>query len=173
MWLSKEQCSSLKMILGSKHVGAILNYLCKEFYVYSLVGELINSLNAELNPVCHLLALIGAHHILHVSRIVVKWLCEMHGATIKIKNIPNYLNFSRKWKSYFFSTKSVTWLFFYSNSPISDAAVEGAVFHTLQFKERRKHRLGHFVIFFKLIWCNRKELHVSAPVTRPTLHVPS
>jgi len=26
-------------------------------------------LNAELNPICHLLALLGAHHILHVSRI--------------------------------------------------------------------------------------------------------
>jgi len=23
---------------------------------------------AELNPICHLLALLGAHHILHVSR---------------------------------------------------------------------------------------------------------
>ena len=31
-------------------------------------------LNAELNPICHLLALIGAHHILHVSRIRVKGL---------------------------------------------------------------------------------------------------
>jgi hypothetical protein len=28
-------------------------------------------LNAELNPICHLLALIGAHHILHVSWIRV------------------------------------------------------------------------------------------------------
>jgi len=30
-----------------------------------------NPLNAELNPICHLLALLGAHHILHVSRIGV------------------------------------------------------------------------------------------------------
>ena len=30
-----------------------------------------NALIAELNPVCHLLALLGAHHILHVSRIRV------------------------------------------------------------------------------------------------------
>ena len=29
-------------------------------------------LSAELNPVCHLLALLGAHHILHVSRKRVK-----------------------------------------------------------------------------------------------------
>jgi len=32
----------------------------------------INPLNAELNPICYLLALLGAHHILHVSRIRVK-----------------------------------------------------------------------------------------------------
>ena len=29
-------------------------------------------LNAELNPICYLLALLGAHHFLHVSRIRVK-----------------------------------------------------------------------------------------------------
>jgi len=28
-------------------------------------------LNAELNPICHLLALLGAHHIFHSSRIRV------------------------------------------------------------------------------------------------------
>jgi len=32
----------------------------------------INPLNAELNPICYLLALLGAHHFLHVSRIRVK-----------------------------------------------------------------------------------------------------
>jgi len=37
------------------------------FYFY-----LFNPLNAMLNPICHLLALLGAHHILHVSRIRVK-----------------------------------------------------------------------------------------------------
>jgi len=31
----------------------------------------INPLNAELNPICHLLASLGAHHILHVSRVRV------------------------------------------------------------------------------------------------------
>jgi hypothetical protein len=33
--------------------------------------ESINPLNAELNPICHLLVLIGANPILHVSRIKV------------------------------------------------------------------------------------------------------
>ena len=32
----------------------------------------INPLNAELNSICYLLALLGAHHFLHVSRIRVK-----------------------------------------------------------------------------------------------------
>ena len=32
----------------------------------------LNPLNAELNPICHLLALLGAHPILHISRIRVK-----------------------------------------------------------------------------------------------------
>jgi hypothetical protein len=32
----------------------------------------INPLNAELNPICYFLALLGAHHFLHVSRIRVK-----------------------------------------------------------------------------------------------------
>ena len=32
----------------------------------------LNPLNPELNPICYLLALLGAHHFLHVSRIRVK-----------------------------------------------------------------------------------------------------
>jgi len=34
----------------------------------------INPLNPELNLICYLLALLGAHHFLHVSRIRVKLL---------------------------------------------------------------------------------------------------
>ena len=33
-----------------------------------------NPLKPELNPICYLLALLGAHHFLHVSRIKVKLL---------------------------------------------------------------------------------------------------
>ena len=32
----------------------------------------INPLNAELNPIRHLLALVGARHIVHVSRLRAK-----------------------------------------------------------------------------------------------------
>jgi hypothetical protein len=37
-------------------------------------GELkfFNPINAELNPICQLLALLGAHAIFHISRIRVK-----------------------------------------------------------------------------------------------------
>jgi hypothetical protein len=41
------------------HAGLIIGY--------------INPLNAELNPIRHLLALVGARHIVHVSRIRVKY----------------------------------------------------------------------------------------------------
>ena len=33
--------------------------------------HLLNPLNVELNPICHLLALAGAHHFVHVSRLRV------------------------------------------------------------------------------------------------------
>ena len=36
--------------------------------------DLFNPLNPELNPIYYLLALLGAHHFLHVSRIRVKLL---------------------------------------------------------------------------------------------------
>jgi len=39
-------------------------------------------LNAELSPTCHLLAILGAHHILHVSRIRVKMCFCARGATV-------------------------------------------------------------------------------------------
>jgi hypothetical protein len=33
---------------------------------------ILNPINTELNPICHLLALLEAHHILHISRKKVK-----------------------------------------------------------------------------------------------------
>ena len=57
----------------------------------SLCPIIINPFNAELNPICHLLVLLVAHHILHVSRIrvkpvVMRW--GRHGAPPVDKNIP-------------------------------------------------------------------------------------
>jgi hypothetical protein len=39
----------------------------------------INPLNAELNPICHFLTLLGAHHILHISRVRVKTYLQVVG----------------------------------------------------------------------------------------------
>jgi len=41
----------------------------------------INPLKTQLKPICHLLALLGAHHILHVSRIRVNVLKFMLSTT--------------------------------------------------------------------------------------------
>jgi hypothetical protein len=41
--------------------------------------------NAQLNPICHLLALLGTHHILHVRRIRFKYLNATFKATEKSK----------------------------------------------------------------------------------------
>ena len=38
---------------------------------HDIYSDIFNPLNAQLNPICHLLALFGAHHILHVRRIRV------------------------------------------------------------------------------------------------------
>jgi hypothetical protein len=40
--------------------------------IYVLIPAILNPLNAQLNPICHLLAFLGAHHILHISRLRVK-----------------------------------------------------------------------------------------------------
>jgi hypothetical protein len=40
--------------------------------VLNIGHTVLNPLKAELNPTCHLLALLGAHLILHISRIKVK-----------------------------------------------------------------------------------------------------
>jgi hypothetical protein len=40
---------------------------------FQILTAAFNPLNAELNPICHLLALLGVHHILHVGRIRVKF----------------------------------------------------------------------------------------------------
>ena len=43
-----------------------------ECFPYTAMKCFFNPLNAELNPICYLLALLGAYYFLHVSRIRVK-----------------------------------------------------------------------------------------------------
>ena len=40
-------------------------------YKLYIVLCFLNPLNAELNPICHLLTLLGAHPVFHISRIRV------------------------------------------------------------------------------------------------------
>ena len=55
---------------------SVKNSVLLECWIYVvLVGAsplYFNPLNPELNPICYLLALLGAHHFLHASRIRVK-----------------------------------------------------------------------------------------------------
>jgi len=54
--------------------------------IYAVVFNVkINPLNADLHPICHLVALLGAHHILHVSRIRVKYI-HVVGKYYVVKN---------------------------------------------------------------------------------------
>ena len=51
----------IKIFQNFKHVCVIREVFCETF-----------PLNADLNPIRHLLALVGARHVVHVSRIRVK-----------------------------------------------------------------------------------------------------
>jgi hypothetical protein len=68
-------------------VFGLVNAPCKASYIKQAVSQCFfarhswfmyvtnfNPLNPELNPICYLLALLRAHHFLHVSRIRVKLL---------------------------------------------------------------------------------------------------
>jgi len=50
----------------------LTEYLTEKGHFFVIFTNLINPLNAELNPTCHLLALLETRHILHVSRTRVK-----------------------------------------------------------------------------------------------------
>jgi hypothetical protein len=43
--------------------------LSRFHWTHNYSTAFLNLLNAELNPICHLLALLGAHYLLHISRI--------------------------------------------------------------------------------------------------------
>jgi len=58
-------------------------------FIYVYFIRVINPLNAELYPISHLLALLGAHPILHVSRIRVNILISCFFTQVHFLN--NYL----------------------------------------------------------------------------------
>ena len=78
----KNVCTRNKCAPKAK--GTLIKEHIKMFFLYqsfiysptdalvSCLKNNINPLNAELDSICYLLALLGAHHFLHVSRIRVK-----------------------------------------------------------------------------------------------------
>jgi len=73
--------------------------LCSMLFLNSLLFitlDYINPLKAELNPICHLLSLLGANHIFHVSVLRVRGffflikICKsVHHRTIQIDHQPD------------------------------------------------------------------------------------
>jgi len=96
LWLQKDMLdvhdiSEQQMWLAADTPASLLrvpryNYWYPCFFRCST--QSLNPLNPELNPICYLLALLGAHHFLHFSRIRVKLLTfrrlmsYMYGAPI-------------------------------------------------------------------------------------------
>ena len=66
------------------------------YYIYLQLGcypvAVVNPLKVELNPICHLLALLGARHIFHVSGLRVKDSTPLHryAATDVSKQLSNF-----------------------------------------------------------------------------------
>jgi len=57
----------------SEDIWQLLDVICPLLHsMHVLLPYIFNPLKPELNPICYLLALLGAHHFLHVSRIRVK-----------------------------------------------------------------------------------------------------
>jgi len=54
-----------------KYFRSVPRTYCSRIESFVVPHTFINPLNPELNPICYLLALLGAHHFLHVSRIRV------------------------------------------------------------------------------------------------------
>jgi hypothetical protein len=73
----------MKDAAGSCDIGN--TYQTTQFHIPE--DTYIKPLNAKLNPICYLLALLGAHHILHVSRVRVnKTICPHNKNT----ELPNF-----------------------------------------------------------------------------------
>jgi len=85
-WLHLRRCHELHMLNadsqfvydGSRSLPAYLqnslNGMASTKQSCEFLHAVFNPLKPELNPICYLLALLGAHHFLHVSRIRVKLL---------------------------------------------------------------------------------------------------
>ena len=53
------------------------------------ISYVLNTLNADLKPIRHLLALVGAHHIVHVSRVRVKGMLDVEYTVFAQNDVPD------------------------------------------------------------------------------------
>ena len=62
--------------IGKKEIVSVIygETQIESYISYSYMCIHFNPLNPKLNPICYLLALLGAYHFLHISRIRVKLL---------------------------------------------------------------------------------------------------
>ena len=72
--LQNRSMCSISCLLKPKTDIFQYEYLSQTLLYFTIMEGNINPLKPELNPICYLLALLGAHHFLHVSRIRVKLL---------------------------------------------------------------------------------------------------
>ena len=104
------------------HTCACTSRRCCLLKLFVVDGRWVNPLNAKLNPICHLLALVRAHHILHVRRIKVNYdgikLAEGYGIA---RGEGTFLSGT-------LSTKNPTWTGVASNLKDNREDLEGAVF---------------------------------------------
>jgi len=77
--ICKTYCFSTTRLVARTRLSATLYVPCLSCWVLKLEVHkrnsglsMFNPLNPELNPICYLLTLLGAHHFLHVSRIRVE-----------------------------------------------------------------------------------------------------
>jgi len=69
-WPTKHY-SVLHCYMASTKCGSSGIWSCPSACYEGMTALILNPLNAKLNSICHLLALLGAHHIFHISRIRV------------------------------------------------------------------------------------------------------
>ena len=72
MQIKRKTVSWLRNMTAYEGHGGFTSVQCEKKEFPILKGYIFNPLNAELNPICHLLALLGTHHIFHVSGLRVK-----------------------------------------------------------------------------------------------------
>jgi len=70
----QKTCVIFYVVFSFKHLNIHVLYKTVTIHITAphTVCHHINPLNAELNPICHLVALLGADLIFHISRIRVK-----------------------------------------------------------------------------------------------------